>query len=190
MEIHKNDIDLIRQLNKGNVAGYRRVFDMFYDSLCHFAYKYLKDKSEAEDVVQETFMALWDNRQDFDTLTSVKSYLYTVTKNKCLNFLSTSSNRLRILEEEYRHSQEFFESQVVEEEVYRLLDQAVRKLPEQSRKIVDLNLQGFKNQEIADQLGISINTVKTLKKNAYKSIRSEMIMTVLLTLLHQTGGKF
>lgn len=185
MEISKNDIAIIEQLKAGNVSVYRYFFDMFYDSLCHFAYKYLRDKNDAEDVVQETFMALWDNKGDFTSLHAAKSYLYTVTKNKCLNLLSTSSNRLRILEHEYVHTLEFFESHVLEEEVYRLLDQAIKNLPDQSKKIVDLHLQGLKNQEIADHLGVSINTVKTLKKNAYKAIRSEMIMLALVSLFYQ-----
>lgn len=176
---------LIEKLKNGNVSAYRDIFDQYYSGLCHFAHKYLGDKDDSEDVVQETFMVLWDKRNEFDSLSTIKSFLYTVTKNKCINLLSVSSNRKRILEGDYLFSQQFFEENMMEEEMYRGLYNAIEKLPEQTQKIVRLNLKGMKNQEIADQLGVSLNTVKTLKKNAYTAIRSEMTMLVLTIMVDQ-----
>ncbi|MBD8487762.1 RNA polymerase sigma-70 factor [Echinicola sp. CAU 1574] len=185
MRVNFDDIEIIEKLRGGIVSAYREIFDRYYSGLCHFAHKYLGDKDDAEDVVQETFMVLWDKREEFQSLPTVKSFLYTVTKNKCINLLSVSSNRKRILEGDYLFSQQFFEENVVEEEMYRALYKSIEKLPEQSQKIVRLNLKGMKNQEIADQLGISLNTVKTLKKSAYKAIRSDMLIWFLAIVMNQ-----
>ncbi len=78
--------------------------------------------------------------------------------------------------EEYVKIQEketdiFFRDQVIEEETYQLVHKAVNQLAEQSRKIIQLSLQGYSNQEIAEQLHISVNSVRTLKQNAYKKLR-------------------
>ncbi|WP_200976042.1 RNA polymerase sigma-70 factor [Echinicola sp. 20G] len=180
MQVNFDDIEIIQKLKRGNVSAYRDIFDRYYSGLCHFAHKYLGDKDDSEDVVQEVFMVLWDKRNEFESLSTVKSFLYTVTKNKCINLISVSANRKRILEGDYLFSQQFFEENIIEEEMYRALYKAIEKLPKQSQRIVRLNLKGMKNQEIADQLGISLNTVKTLKKKAYTAIRSEMGMLVLV----------
>ena len=65
----------------------------------------------------------------------------------------------------------FFRNQIIEEETYQLVHKAVEQLPKQSCKIIQLSLQGYSNQEIADQLNISINSVRTLKQSAYKKLR-------------------
>ncbi|MBD8487753.1 RNA polymerase sigma-70 factor [Echinicola sp. CAU 1574] len=175
------DSGLIEKLRKGNVDAYRTFFDEFYDSLCLFANKYLKDFDNAEDIVQEVFITVWDYRKDMLSYSSLKSFLYTVTKNKCLTFLKNDARKNQLFEGSDLFTEMFYDANVVEEETYRLLEKGIKELPDQSRKIIQLHLDGLKNQEIADELNVSINTVKTLKKNAYKNLREAIgVLAVLL----------
>lgn len=171
METAYRDSGLIEKLRKGNVEAYRTFFNEFYDSLCLFANKYLQDFDNAEDVVQEVFIIVWDYRKDIHSYSSLKSFLYTVTKNKCLTFLKNDARKNNLLNGTSLFTEMFYDANVVEEETYRLLEKGIKELPDQSRKIIRLHLDGLKNQEIADELNVSINTVKTLKKNAYKNLR-------------------
>ena len=84
------------------------------------------------------------------------------------------------------YGEEFFLDEVTRNETYRIVRGAVNKLPERSRQIATLTLQGYSLQEIADELSVSINTVKTLKKNAYEKLRemisNQYIVSVLLKI--------
>ncbi|UZD21143.1 RNA polymerase sigma factor [Algoriphagus halophytocola] len=181
MSVQK-DSDLVEELRKGNVKAYRTLFQEFYDSLCLFANKYLQDFDNSEDIVQEAFITVWDYRKDINSYASLKSFLYTVTKNKCLSFLKNNARKNDLLNGASFFTEMFYEANVVEEETYRLLEKGIKELPDQSRKIIQLHLEGFKNQEIADELNISINTVKTLKKNAYKNLREIIGVFAILFL--------
>lgn len=86
-------------------------------------------------------------------------------------------------QENEKEREEFFEIETLREDVYRLLDQAIQLLPERTREILLLKLQGLKNQEIADQLHISVNSVNTLKANAYKVLRDQLHDQYFLSLL-------
>ncbi|MFD2036679.1 RNA polymerase sigma factor [Belliella marina] len=177
------DSKIINHLQKGNQEAYRQIFDIYYESLCRFSYTYLHDESNAEDIVQDTFIVLWKNRGKIISPLALKSFLYTITKNKCLNFLKNKRNNTLEINDSHLDLDTDFEDKVLEEEVYRKLEMALSNLPPQSKKIIDLYLQGFKNQEIADQLGVSINTVKTLKKNIYTSLRKTLASNISLVVL-------
>ena len=78
---------LYSKLKKGNREAFQTVFNSYYDVLCLFAMNYLQEAMDAEDVVQETFIAMWNTRQNFSSDSHVKSFLYLTVKNKCLNLL-------------------------------------------------------------------------------------------------------
>ena len=77
----------IINIKKGDKKAFEELFNTFYPMLCSFAENYIKDIQIAEDFVQEIFISLWDKIEDFDNLSTVKSFLYTSVKNKCLNHI-------------------------------------------------------------------------------------------------------
>jgi RNA polymerase sigma-70 factor (ECF subfamily) len=168
-----------------NLKAFELFFEGFYPSVCAFSQKYIKDAGLAEDFAQEAFVEFWKKKEDFTDLRAVKGFIYTVAKNKCLNHIKQTNIRGNILKDEI-FSDDYFYEAILEEETYHIVHQAINKLSPQSSKIVWLSMEGNKNQEIADQLNISINTVKTLKKNAYKTLRSELSnqMFILILLGH------
>lgn len=165
------DNSLACLLNKDDKKAFKQFFESFYPSVCVYAGKYLKDIDLSEDITQEAFIEFWKSKGEFTDIKAIKGYIYTITKNKCLNYLKIKGIRENIMKNDLSEDDYFYEF-ILEEETYRIVHQAVNKLAPQSCKIIWLSLEGNKNQDIAVHLDVSINTVKTLKKNAYKELRN------------------
>ena len=179
---------IIKHIRQGHRKAFREVFEHHFHALCAFGYRYLGDPPAVEDLVQEAFVAFWERRNGFDNAATIKSFLYTSVRNKCLNHLKHRAVQKKhesslIYELE---SDQHFTRHVIEEETFRILLEEIRKLPEASKEIMILALNGLKNPEIADELGISVNTVNTQKKIAYAKLKNKLgphMGLVLLILL-------
>jgi len=176
---------IIRQIKKGKQEAFEEVFKHFFHPLSAFAFKFVKDVAVVEDLLQEVFISFWEKRQDFDHPAALKSYLYTSVRNRCLN-------HVKHLAVEKKHepallyeveSQQHVSRHVIEEETFRLLLSEIKLLPEASREIMILALNGLKNPEIAEELGISVNTVKTQKKIAYAKLKDKLGPRLAMLLL-------
>ena len=129
------------------------------------------DVQEAEDIVQEVLIRLWENRRHYQDITCLRSFVYTMIRNQSLNLIRNrkrSSQHFHLLPEEEENN---FFNILVEEESNRLLFNAINTLAPQSAAIIQLSLQGLKNEEIARELSISENTVKVLKYRSLKKLR-------------------
>lgn len=168
------------------------LFDELYDSLVYFSRQITQDDMQAEDIVQDAFVRLWDGIHLLDPSRRVqKSYLYNVVKNMSLNALRHSK-----VVDGYKQSNEHGEADqmtaleaMMSAEVIAQLHEALEGLPQPYRTISSLSfLEGKKNQEIADELGISVNTIKKQKQKAIQLLRLKLIpillwiMTMLLPL--------
>ena len=129
-----------------------------------------------KDIIQEVFISYWERKNDFAHINSIKSFLYTSTRNKCLNYLKHKAVQQKhepdlIYQLE---SDQLFTGHMIEEESFNQLYTEIKGLPESSQKIMLLALKGLKNREIAEKLGISENTVKTQKKIAYAKLKDKL----------------
>lgn len=171
--MHKH---IIRHIHRGDRKAFKAVFDEYFNALSAFGYKYIPDQFVAEDMVQEAFISFWEKREDFNHINAVKSFLYTSVRNKCLNHLKHQSvvqkhEKALVYELESDHH---FTSHVIEEETFNQLFVEIRNLPPSAQEIMLLALNGLKNQEIADELKVSVNTVKTQKKIAYSKLKENL----------------
>ena len=166
--------ELIEQLKGGDDAAFRSLFDHFYPSLCLFALKYVEDQQAAEDIVQDTFIKYWDKHADFDHAYKIKSYLYLVTRNSCLNYLRDRKKMANIQEGAELEADEKFLQYLMEEEAYRILYNAIEQLPTQMRSVIKHVLLGLKNSEIAEKMELSEHAVQAYKKRAYKKLRESL----------------
>ncbi len=161
------------QINLTDEQVFRNLFDQYYIPLCVFAERYVSDAAIASDTVQECFTRLWLKQHDFRFVHQVKSFLYISVRNSCLNELEhrevVSGYKKTLLHTEEETA---FRDYLIEEEMHRIVTEAVEKLPPQTRTIIRLALDGHSNGEIAGKLAVSKETVHTLKKNAYKKLRS------------------
>ena len=159
----------IQDIANGSMSSFKMFFDAFYPALCHFCDDYLKSEEAAADIAQEAMIEFWRNRDTHTSVKQAKVYLYSIGRNKSLNYL-----RHQKVEERYAadtDQDEAIELAYIEDEVFNVLHNAVEQLPERSRAIIQLALKGYGNTEIAEELDISVNTVKTLKKSAYSKLR-------------------
>ena len=151
---------------------FRSIFDKYYISLCMFANPYVENDALAADIVQECFVKLWQLRDDFMYVHQIKSFLYTSVRNKSLNELEHTKVMNEYAQKVLEMSKDsFFQDKVIAEESYRILVEAIEKLPPQMKSIMQLALEGKSNPEIAETLNISGETVHSQKKIAYRKLR-------------------
>lgn len=163
------------KIDISNLNAFRKLFDNFYTVLCLFAERYTEDSELAADIVQDCFIKLWQRREDFSFLHQVKSFLYTSVRNSALNELERLKVRENYADKVLTKNEDsFFRDQVVEEESYRILICSIEKLPAQTRKVMMLALEGKDNKQIAAELSVSDGTIHTLKKIAYKRLRTDL----------------
>ena len=161
----------------GNVPEF---FRNYYPMFVSFARNFAQSREVCEDLVQEAFVALLEQGCTFDNEYLAKGFLYKTLRNKCLNHLRHEQIRNRYAEMQAAHykrernekkSEEFFIDAIMREESSLIISQAIEGLPEMGRQVLNMSVEGLSNQEIADVLGISINTVRTHKSRAYKVLR-------------------
>ena len=169
------------------------LFRDHFIGLCQFATGYVKDDGVAKEIVQDAFVNLWEKRDSIDLSKSVKSYLSTAVRNKCLNYLrdnkkfSSSLLELENLSNDTAYDQP---DNLVESDLRRQITLAVRELPEKCREIFELSrFQHLKYQQIADQLQISVKTVETQMSKALQHMRIRLaeyltLIFVLISLFH------
>jgi RNA polymerase sigma-70 factor (family 1) len=172
----------ILKFRNGDKHSYRSLFNRWYPVMCLFAKKIIKDYDDSEDIVQEVFIELWNQRSRFEGIEQLKAFLYLSVKNRCLNFQKHLTVKERFINTVMADNEQFFEEYVLESEVIQNINHAINNLPEQRRKIIILGMQGLKNNEIAEQMQISINTVKLQKKIAYKQLRDKLKPSFYISL--------
>ena len=173
------DDDLIIDGRDITAEVFERVYRAGFRPLLLYAYGFVMDEAEAENIVQSVFTTMWEMRHRLPERLRVKAYLYSSVKHACLRYFQ----RLRLLDEYKKRQAEALvlsladeeDSGEEDEEVARSVRAALEKLTDQQRKIVELHVQeGKKYGEIADILQLSENTVRTHLKRAYKILRDNL----------------
>jgi len=182
---------VLEELQNQNKSVYKNVFNHFYKGLVLYANNFLFDQQASEDVVQEVFISLWENAKNIEIQTSLKAYLYAMVRNKCLNYLKSIKvtddlnlidfNSALILEEEDLNL-------ISEEEktiVYMQILKIVETFPESMQQIFKLKfIENYTYNEIADELGISVNTVKTQLQRSKSKINQSLVVLLALLSIH------
>jgi len=169
---------------------FRNLFDEYYPRLVLYAFEIIGDKCQAEDVVQEAFVKYWKNKGNVATQpTTIKNYLYATVRNASFNILRHEKVKQRFCQQQVTEEAEEQNAlyTLIQSEVIAALAKAIHSLPEGCQRISCLSfLEGMKNEEVANHLGVSINTVKTQKRRAIQLLRMRMnpeMLTILLVLL-------
>jgi RNA polymerase sigma-70 factor, ECF subfamily len=176
-------VDLTEQnlygaLREGKLTAFEMIFKTYYQPLCQYAYSFLNDKDEAEEVVQSTFIIVWEKREQFEVQTSFRSYLYRMVRNACLNVIKHSHVKQAHLKfaraaGEPRHEQ--VSDEVLSTELELKIAEAMLTLPDQCRRVFQLSrFEELRYQEIAEQLNISVKTVENHMGKALKIMRTQL----------------
>jgi RNA polymerase sigma-70 factor (ECF subfamily) len=169
---------VLETIQSGNESAFEMIFKAYYQPLCRYAYSFLEDKEEAEEVVQSAFITVWEKRKSIDIQTSLKSYLYRMVRNGCLNVIKHEKVKQQHVAHELAVTEVSYES--VSQKVYATelevkISEAMKALPDQCRLVFQLSrFEELKYQEIADQLKISVKTVENHMGKALKIMREQL----------------
>jgi RNA polymerase sigma-70 factor (ECF subfamily) len=149
-----------------------------YAKLCSFANKYLNDADASRDIVQDLFVKLWEDQIYVREGAALESFLYTSVKNSCLNHLRSLSIRNEKVESVKDHfvelsSGSLCEHSILEKDTFKKVHDYIKDLPTKWNRVMDWHLEGLSNEEIKDYLGVSLSTVKSLKRISYHKIREK-----------------
>lgn len=183
----QNEIRLQQELSLGSEKAFEEAFQLYFKVLAVFAKKFVSDLQVAEDLVQEVFVKLYENRKSVQFHTSLKAFLFQSVRNKCIDHLrsvkSKSEHHDQIKQSNYTEQFDFNDTMLqaeLEERIYN----AISELPTQCQQIFKMSrLEGKKNQEIADLLEISKRTVETQVSNALKRLRKDVFQYLKLLII-------
>jgi RNA polymerase sigma-70 factor (ECF subfamily) len=129
----------------------------------------------AKDLVQDVFVKLWEKDVVITKEETIKSYLYVSVRNTCLNHLrQKAKEEKRILEYSNLDTEDKLHEDILEEDVHYKLYHAVNKLSSRNKESILLTIRGYSNLEIAEEMQISINSLKTLKQRSYRLLRDDL----------------
>ena len=169
----------IEEFRKGNEKSMIYFFDLHFKALVYFSARLSQDDIEAEDIVSDCFLKLWQRRADFQTAQNIKAFLYISCRNACLNFLEHLKVRSAAQETYFRQLEEGEETilyDIIKTELLDIVNKEIEKLPGKMQEIFKLiYFEGKKTGEIADALDLSVQTVRNQKGKAI-----EMLKTALL----------
>lgn len=169
------DSDIIFKTS-GEKEEVEMLFRKFYKPLVLYAWRYLEEKEEAEDVVQEVFVNFWNRMKQADVGNNTKAYLYHSTRNNCLNRIA---NRKGVRSGGLDELTDLAEEQLPEEEKWlehlEEIYQAIEELPEKTRFVFKaIVLENKKYKQVAEEQQISVNTVKTLVSRSLSLLRNKL----------------
>lgn len=170
------DQEMIPAIRNGNRDAFRAVFDQCYPDLCQYAFTVLRDMDEAEDVVQSTFIKIWEKREALNVQHALRAYLYKAVYNQCINLLD--HRKIKLKHQEYGSHEakdQVQQPEVFPEELEGHIKAVINELPEQCRRIFMLSrYEELRYAEIADRLNISVNTIENQISKALKILRSKL----------------
>lgn len=170
-----NEQSLLVELRTGKESAFSSIFSFYYRDLVLFAGNFIKDMAVCEDIVQNIFLKLWDNRRDFEIGISLKSYLLKSVQNSCMDEI----RHRKVVEEHFAYSYRSgvldsydTENYILYSDLNEKLQQALSLLPEKERKTFELSrFEKLKYHEIAVKLGVSERTVEVRVSKAIRMLR-------------------
>jgi|AntRauTorcE11897_2_1112592.scaffolds.fasta_scaffold00306_16 RNA polymerase sigma-70 factor (ECF subfamily) len=167
------------EIRNGSKDSYSDFFRSCYEHYVRFAYRYVKSKSQACDLVQDAFIKIWKKRDNLDPSKSLKSFTFTIIRNLCLNHVRDYKNRFETLDDSNHQPNALIIHQDQEndsyiEETLNTIESLIKKLPERQQEAFELSrVDGLRHEEIAEVMNISARTVNNHIVSALKFLRKE-----------------
>lgn len=180
------DQELVALLKTGDKIAFTAIYERYVRVLYTLVIRYVKNREDTLDILQVTFEKLWMLKEELIPSMSIKSYLYTMTRNAVLNYVR---NRNNALIHNYKIVQQRGE---IEDDIYLQAEQrgeiqelfaAINQLPEQQKKVAQYRCEGFSNKEIAQIMGLSLNTVNSHYSQCLKNLKKKLSYIVEFILV-------
>ncbi|WP_239063409.1 RNA polymerase sigma-70 factor [Bacteroides sp. 51] len=169
-----------------NRNSFEEVYISYFSKMKHFAREYVVSDEDAENIVQDVFLELWERKELLNMPINLIAYLFTAIKNRCIDLLrrkvmiretadKLQEEHLLTLRMKYYSLEAFDQNLFQEKDIEQILSEAINNLPEKCREIfVKSKIEGKKQKEIAAELNVSINTIETQMGIAYKKLKTEL----------------
>ena len=181
------DGNAIQQLIAGDESAFTAIYELYSEKVYRLAFRFLKDKEQSEEIVQEAFINLWLSREKLNADGNMWLYLYVISKRLSLNALrqvGKSSNLVEKLLHQISELQNTTEEEVLAHDLEHYAEKVIEKLPRQQQLVFKLSrIEGLSHKEIAEQLQISPNTVKNHMVEALKTLKTHLKYSDFLYLL-------
>ena len=168
------ELQLLSQIKGGNEKAFKKLFYMYSDKLFVWAFKIIQNTEAAEDIVQDFFIRYWEKREILSFQPSFSAYAYKSIYHAALNYLRDNERFVY----GYEITIDLIDEDVEEDDVNeltQLLQKAIDELPERCKKIfVMATIEKKKYTEVADMLGISVNTVKVQVSKAFRILKGKI----------------
>jgi len=163
-----------------------KVYVAHFSKMKRFAQEYVSSEEDAENIVQDVFLELWEKRAVLSMPVNLMAFLFTATKNRCVDHLrhktvvrETADKLMEeqrlLLKMKFDSLEAFDQNFLTDSDIEEILNKAIEALPEKCRQIfIKSRIEGKKQKEIAAELNVSINTVETQMGIAYKKLRDEL----------------
>lgn len=170
---------------KGDEKAFEYIYKTYFSFMLNYAGQILKDTDAAEEIVESVFLNIWENRSEIKLETSLKAYLFKSVYNHCLNYIKHKQVKEKYVLYFKHHvaadedgniiSSDYPMSQLIENELSEIIEQSIQRLPGQCREVFMMSrYQNLKNEEIAQKLNISVNTVRTHISRALSRLRENL----------------
>ena len=179
MNIGYSNTELLKLLKTGNMSAFDIIYKKYSRRLYGFVFRYIKQETDTEEIVQEVFIKIWKSRDKIDVYSSFESFLFTIAHNATINLLKKKATELKYIEhvkslqcieETYELTDEIHYNELIDK-YQNLLD----KLSPRQKEIFQLSREtGLSHKEIADRLGISANTVKNHLVTTLSFLKNEL----------------
>lgn len=171
--------NLIIGLLNDDETAFAELYALYKDRLMYFAMKFIKSHEFAEDVFQDAFAAVWQNRRFLNPDTPFAPYVYVIIKNRILNILAVIDKEQKLKEKIYSSAIDLHnetEDKILDTDLNALFEKALESLTPQQRRVFEMSRKEMKqHKEIAAELGISVYTVQQHISASLKTIRTYLL---------------
>ena len=176
--IFYSDEELIQEIKAGNMLAFDALYKKYSRRLYKFGFSILKSLEETENLIQDVFINLWENRHKVEKDSSVKSYVFTIAYNSAISVIRKKvreSQFIEYLKSIQEVNGEAADVKIEYDELKNKLDNIIQTLPPRQKEVYMLHrVEGLKYSEIAKRLNISENTIENHMSRAIKTIREKI----------------
>jgi RNA polymerase sigma-70 factor (family 1) len=186
------EVQLVDAFRHGDEKAFSELFHLLYPVVCFYALRYTGDQASAEDIASESFVKIWQRKNDFSHFKVLRAYLYSTVRNASINWRIKNGRQRR-----HENNQALFsntvennrEENIIRAEIFHDVHTAFAKLPPRCRQIISMIFfEGKNTRQVAEELNLSIGTVKTQKAWGFMLLRGRMVVVVIVLTMFVKYG--
>lgn len=167
------DEKLIELVKAQNQDAFKQLVDRYMKPVFQFSYSFIHNVEKAEDITQETFMLLWDKPRSWEPSGQLKSWLFRVARNKCIDLTRSQKPQVEIETLDLQSDQASAETIAFDQQMTKIIDKHMQDLPDRQQEAVRLvHFLECSNIEAADIMGVSVDALESLLARGRRKLRS------------------